>query len=325
MNSNNVTTEGVEYECPICMDAVDRRKNCIVTECGHCFHAKCMMTNVQRNGFGCPMCRHEMVEDEDDEDYEEEEEEEDDDGEELNDYALRGMRWLFQRVEGEELDDFEEDEEPDQDPFVPSSAMVTQRLIESGITMEQLVKCLLIDHGEYDSVGGEYYRISDETYSLIRHVIVDLTEEEANASEEEEREAARFNNEVEEDLRIDEQNARDEEEDRKRESERNNEERMREGASHERKSEEELRMEEELDNEEEIMLMAWNDGRSEEKAEERARRRAEEEDMMAQEDDDRYLDMFDDTFDENNNWVDNDELNWAWNHRYEGGLIGIDI
>jgi hypothetical protein len=327
MSSNTFVAAEEAIECPICMEAVDKRKNCIVTECGHCFHAKCMMTNVQCNGFGCPICRHAMVEEEvfEEEEEDEEEEEEEDDGEELHDYTLRGMRWLFQRSQGEELDDFEEDEEPDQEPFVPTSAMVTRCLLERGITMEQLVKCLLIDHGEYDSLGDEYYRISDDTYSQIRQVIVDLTEEEAMEQEEREREDERSNNQVEEGEReaelvlhginyFDEQNAMEEEEDRKRlrEAEHRNQERMREGANHERKAEEE------------IMLMAWNDGKAEEKAEERARRRAEEE-AMAQEDDDRYLDMFDD-IDEYDNWVDSDEFNWAWNHRYcEPGLMGIDI
>ena len=51
---------------------------------------------------------------------------------------------------------------------------------------------------------------------------------------------------------------------------------------------------------------------------------AEEEDMSKISEDDRYFDLFDmdDTVEE---WVDTDEFNWAWDHRYEGGLTGIDV
>ena len=54
-------------ECPICMDQIEEGKNRITTECGHCFHASCLMTNVAHNGFGCPYCRTAMAEEVEDE------------------------------------------------------------------------------------------------------------------------------------------------------------------------------------------------------------------------------------------------------------------
>lgn len=49
-------------ECPICYDEIETTKNCITTECGHKFHAKCLMKNAHINGFSCPSCRAQMVE-----------------------------------------------------------------------------------------------------------------------------------------------------------------------------------------------------------------------------------------------------------------------
>lgn len=51
-------------ECPICMDTIQTNINCVITECGHTFHTRCLLTNVVHNGFGCPYCRAVMVPDE---------------------------------------------------------------------------------------------------------------------------------------------------------------------------------------------------------------------------------------------------------------------
>ena len=48
-------------DCPICMDAVQSTINCVITECGHTFHTRCLLTNIVHNGFDCPYCRTEMV------------------------------------------------------------------------------------------------------------------------------------------------------------------------------------------------------------------------------------------------------------------------
>lgn len=51
-------------ECPICYDPIEQTRNCITTECGHQFHAACLMKNARINGFSCPSCRAQMVEQE---------------------------------------------------------------------------------------------------------------------------------------------------------------------------------------------------------------------------------------------------------------------
>ncbi len=383
MNSDNVVTvEGCEYECPICMDEVDRRKNCIVTECGHCFHAKCMMTNVQCNGFGCPICRHAMVEEEEEEEdeYDEEYEEEDEeDEEELNDYTLRGMRWLFQRAEGEEPDDFEEDYDLQESESparrLPSSDLITRKLVESGFTMEQLVQVFLLDSfSEYDSREDEFSSTSNDIYHRIKRIIDnppdEELEEEVRAKREAEDERVFALKKAEEEVR-EAEDARNEMEYKVREATKRAfgdclyfeiqklhperagkitgmilemdlvwlkhllanrdalDNKISEAVTildnYEQK-EEDMAEEEALAEEEAIteceaieQAVAEKEDSVEEKTVEEEEEEEEEED-----DDDRYLDLFDmdDVVEE---WVDTDEFNWAWDHRYEGGLTGIDV
>jgi hypothetical protein len=146
------------------------------------------MTNVAHNGFGCPYCRTEMAEEQVDSD-----DEEDGDYEEtrwtggqsayftrLNeDHALRGMRWLFQQqlADGEEEEEEEEDddvveigEEEDITPK-PSLRYLTQKLTQQGVTMEQLVKTLLLEHEEYANMDEECTRASNELFGKIRIVV----------------------------------------------------------------------------------------------------------------------------------------------------------
>ena len=98
-------------DCPICMDTMLTTVNCITTECGHQFHASCLMKNTAVNGYDCPCCRTQMAEepdgdddDENDDDTADGSEYDTDDGEEEEEYALMGLRWFFQRINGEELE-----------------------------------------------------------------------------------------------------------------------------------------------------------------------------------------------------------------------------
>ena len=104
-----------QNECPICMEIIDTNKNCVTTECGHCFHTNCLMTSVAHNGFGCPYCRTAMAqsvnneedeEEEEDEDYEEDDEEEYEIvGEDIfNEHSLRGFRFFMNNIHGESHD-----------------------------------------------------------------------------------------------------------------------------------------------------------------------------------------------------------------------------
>ena len=84
-------------DCPICYELVGSIKNCITTECGHLFHASCLLKHTSMNGYGCPCCRTQMA-DKPIQTYHEEEVNNDDQ------YVLDGCRWLFQRANNESID-----------------------------------------------------------------------------------------------------------------------------------------------------------------------------------------------------------------------------
>ena len=167
-------------ECAICLDDINfNTNNCVKTECGHCFHASCLMKNVAHNGFGCPYCRTEMAEAVEDSDDEEDEEEED---EPYDDDALRGFRFFMNGTENEENDpedildeeeaQQEEEEEEQEEPVPkPTPAFIAEKLVSQGITMEYLVKALLKDHDEYDVEEEEFCRLDDELFGKLRIII----------------------------------------------------------------------------------------------------------------------------------------------------------
>lgn len=94
-------------DCPICFELINPSVNCVTTECGHHFHANCLLKSISMNNHGCPMCRAQMVESstENEEDLEDadsfmDSENTDDfrnDEEVVEDYRFRGFRWLFQQ------------------------------------------------------------------------------------------------------------------------------------------------------------------------------------------------------------------------------------
>jgi hypothetical protein len=117
------------------MEIIDLCKNCATTECGHQFHSNCLMRNIAFNGFGCPYCRFEMVEEIDDSDEEDEREDGDDereeDGEEDED------------EENEEDEDYEDGEDDQQE--LPSFELIQKKFIEKGITYESLIKTIMFN------------------------------------------------------------------------------------------------------------------------------------------------------------------------------------
>jgi thiol-disulfide isomerase/thioredoxin len=161
------------------MDDLYVNKNFVSTECGHCFHASCLMTNVARNGFGCPYCRTTMAEEVEEDEETIEDDMSNDLGEELfDDYSLRGLRFFMNNVNGEEHDredvlEEEEDEEIVVEENVvplPSAAFVTQKLVERGVTMEDLVKALLTSHEEFED-NEEYDQHEGEIWGKFRIII----------------------------------------------------------------------------------------------------------------------------------------------------------
>jgi hypothetical protein len=120
--------------CSICLDDLNGLINRLTTDCNHCFHTTCFLQHVSHNGFNCPNCRNQIIEepecDDDDESYYDEEEdaeyaeyeeyeeaeeaEEAENGEIDESHLLRGSRWLFRRVEEDDEDDDEDDDDDDE-------------------------------------------------------------------------------------------------------------------------------------------------------------------------------------------------------------------
>lgn len=188
------------YECPICMDEVDFTKNCVTTECGHTFHARCLMTSVAHNGFACPYCRTAMAEEVASEEDEDEWDDEATVEETYQDDALRGFRFFMNNVNGVQHDaeDVEEEEDVieaemelrrrlygnlrfnddgeaiEEEPPTPSAGFIAQTLTDQGVTVEQLVKALMADHEEYQD-DDDVERINDELFGKLRVIISNYT------------------------------------------------------------------------------------------------------------------------------------------------------
>ena len=160
-------------ECPICMDDIDITKNCITTECGHCFHASCVMRNVAQNGFACPMCRTAMAEEPDDDESDCSAHFSLVNERNPDDYALRGFRMFMDNLEGvaHDHEDELEEQEDEEEPSKPSPAYIAQRLVEQGTTMEDLVKILLRDHQEYDDEDEEFDIVDERVWGEMRILI----------------------------------------------------------------------------------------------------------------------------------------------------------
>jgi hypothetical protein len=162
-----------QIECPICYDQIENDKNCVTTDCGHKFHCSCLMKNSAVNGFSCPMCRQIMADQEEDEEDEDDESEYDD--EIISDDALTSFRMFNQRLDGEDVEDEEEqdleDEEQEQEQVVkPTPEYIAAKLTERGVSMEDLVRSLLIEHAEYDE-EEEHNRKADQIFGAFRAII----------------------------------------------------------------------------------------------------------------------------------------------------------
>ena len=178
-------------DCPICMDCIESTtKNCVTTECGHCFHTNCLMQSVAHNGFGCPYCRTKMAEEVEDEEtiYSDEE-----DIEMFDEDALRGFRFFWNNLNGEEHDEDDEADEQqleewaemaasnneESDYNVPSIEFISQKLREQGVTFEQIIHMICnLDHEEYsDEETAE--RFNGDLFGKIRIIVSNYTPEQA--------------------------------------------------------------------------------------------------------------------------------------------------
>jgi hypothetical protein len=144
------------------------------------------MKNVVNNGFDCPMCRQKMAEVIEDDDNESEDSYdnwiENDRNREPDDNALVSFRMFQQQIENEEIE-----EEPEQDddeaevsddgsnseePPLPTPAYLANKLAEKGVTMEDMVKALLLEHDEYEEEYEVFNRRTSEMYGELRRLIL---------------------------------------------------------------------------------------------------------------------------------------------------------
>jgi len=176
-------------DCPICMEPVEASKNCVTTECGHTFHSNCLMTSVAHNGFRCPYCRTDMAQvpnEEEEEDEDEGEGEGEGEGED-DEYALRGFRFFMNNINSEEHSDediieedvylqYQENDEPEPNlEHLPTCEFITRKLVEQGVTMENIVKTLLVHHEQYDLQNEQLERAEDELFGKMCIIISNLT------------------------------------------------------------------------------------------------------------------------------------------------------
>ena len=179
----------VVNECPICMDSIETTRNCVTTECGHCFHTNCLMTSVAHNGFGCPYCRTKMAEEVADEDSEYDDDEEEI-YEQYDDYVLRGLRLFNNNINGEEHDQEDLDEEDEEaseseqeeevaeeaeEATPPPVSYVAQKLVEQGITMEDLLKAVLCSVNNYERDYEDFERVENEIFGRVSTILNNYT------------------------------------------------------------------------------------------------------------------------------------------------------
>ena len=176
-----------QIECPICMDAIDVNKNYTTTECGHCFHANCLMKSVAHNGFGCPYCRTTMAQVPDDDDDDTSNEGNDDI---YNNDVLRGLRFFANNLQGIVHDEDDIDAEDDyqtelleestdeEDESIPTTQFVSYNLREQGINYDQLVSLILFNnHEEYDTETLE--RLDGEVFGKIRRILTNYARQQS--------------------------------------------------------------------------------------------------------------------------------------------------
>ena len=174
---DNTNTE--QLECPICFDTIETNTNCVTTECGHKFHCSCLMKNTATNGFGCPMCRQVMAEVVDDDESVNSSNwlDLDNDTQNPDDNALTSFRMFQQQLDNEEVEEdaavpeAEDDDESVEEPL-PSPAYLATKMAEKGITMEDMVKALLLEHDEYEDDFEVFDRRTSEMYGELRRIIL---------------------------------------------------------------------------------------------------------------------------------------------------------
>ena len=162
-------------ECSICLELINNDVNKIVTECGHHYHANCLLKHTHMNGYGCPLCRSDMVEtesqndDEEDDDDDYEDDYDDDQMEEIEqiereEYVLRGFRYMYSQI-GEEMY-----EEPDSEEYENRHNTVSSNMEEFQKKAQERTRKIMervsnIEKLTYEElIMAALYNINDEPF-----------------------------------------------------------------------------------------------------------------------------------------------------------------
>ena len=172
------------------MDDLIGINNTVTTECGHKFHASCLMQNIAHNGFSCPYCRNVMIEDiseteeeeetdtlDDEEEYDDEEDDDEDDEEEedyINSRMLDNER-MYNRTLVCVRNLFAETEEERTIRPPPPVEWITQKMTERGFTLDRFVKAILMDYDDYNDIEEECLDEADIIYESLKKYKDNLT------------------------------------------------------------------------------------------------------------------------------------------------------
>jgi hypothetical protein len=115
----------------------------------------------------------------------------DDDSDMFDDNALTSFRMFHQQLNLEQVEEEPEVEweeiveEPNNN--LPSPAFITEKLIQRGVNMEELVKVVLLDHSEYEQTTMDdiLYNAERRIFGKIRHIIQSYKPEQDNVRPEE--------------------------------------------------------------------------------------------------------------------------------------------
>ena len=138
--------------CPICFEIIGCEQNCTITDCRHTFHTTCIIQHVIIIGIRCPLCRINIISNNNDE--------------------------KIEHVISEHLEtETETTTEPSHTALVniqeppPTSFYIAEKLLESGVTFEYMLRALLLEHDVYDNIYDEYDRVWDDMYNRIENFI----------------------------------------------------------------------------------------------------------------------------------------------------------
>ena len=112
-----------------------------------------------------------------------EDEEEDYEDELYSDYALRGLRFFNNNINGDENDEEdleeetededaeEENAEEEEEAPKPTPSYIAQKLVEQGISMEDMVKLLLVNLNEYEREFDDFDRVENEMFGRVKSIM----------------------------------------------------------------------------------------------------------------------------------------------------------